>query len=107
MRLGNYDKAGKSAVIIADELLSKAGTGQGYYTQARDMLRDAQMDLAAKGRHPPAELVTLLRLLHSYNIVKGLTAREQDVNAARMLVSARNVMLQFILFLTKLADTVL
>jgi WD repeat-containing protein 19 len=96
MRLGNYDKAGKSAVIIADELLSKAGTGQGYYTQARDMLRDAQMDLAAKGRHPPAELVTLLRLLHSYNIVKGLTAREQDVNAARMLVSARNVMLQFI-----------
>lgn len=86
MRLGNYDRAGKSAAIIADELLSKAGTGQGYYTQSRDVLRDAQMDLAANGRPPPPEVSSRLRLLHSYSIVRGLMAREEHVNAARMLV---------------------
>jgi WD repeat-containing protein 19 len=86
MRLGNYDRAGKSAAIIADELLSKAATGQGYYTQSRDVLRDAQMDLAAKGRPAPTEVSSRLRLLHSYNIVRGLMAREEHINAARMLV---------------------
>jgi hypothetical protein len=90
MRLGNYDRAGKSAAIIADELLSKAGTGQGYYTQSRDVLRDAQMDLAANGRPPPTEVSSRLRLLHSYNIVRGLMAREEHVNAARMLVNFPN-----------------
>lgn len=89
MRLGNYDKAGKSAAIIADELLAKAGTGQGFYTQSRDVLRDAQIDLAAKGRPPSSEISSRLRLLHSYNIVRGLMAREEHVNAARMLVSIR------------------
>jgi hypothetical protein len=89
MRLGNYDRAGKSAAVICDELLSRAATGPGFYTKARDVLRDAQMDLAAKGRPPPAEVSSRLRLLHSYNIVRGLNAREEHVNAARMLVRIR------------------
>jgi WD repeat-containing protein 19 len=98
MRLGNYDKAGKSAVVIAVEILSKAGTGQGYYRQARDVLRDASIDLEAKGRVPPTEVSMLLRILHSYQIVKGLTAREEHINAARMLVTLRISDMRFWLF---------
>ena len=98
MRLGNYDKAGKSAVVIAVEILSKAGTGQGYYRQARDVLRDASIDLEAKGRVPPTEVSMLLRILHSYQIVKGLTAREEHINAARMLVTLQIPDMRFWLF---------
>jgi hypothetical protein len=40
----------------------------------------------------------LLRILHSYQIVKGLTAREEHINAARMLVTLRISDMRFWLF---------
>lgn len=88
MALGNYEKAAKTAVIIA-----KQEQEIGSYRVAHRILFDTHKDLEAQKIRIPSDLKRNLMLLHSYVIVKTLVKTMNDhETSARMLIRvAKNI----------------
>eukprot|EP01012_Entosiphon_sulcatum_P034005 TRINITY_DN4306_c0_g1_i1.p1 TRINITY_DN4306_c0_g1~~TRINITY_DN4306_c0_g1_i1.p1 ORF type:complete len:1383 (+),score=422.30 TRINITY_DN4306_c0_g1_i1:301-4449(+) len=88
MALGNYEKAGKTAVIIA-----KQEQEIGNYRVAHRILYDTYRELDTQKIRISSDLKRNLMLLHSYIIVKSLVKSLNDNStAARMLLRvAKNI----------------
>lgn len=88
MALGSFEKAAKTAVVIA-----KQEQEQGNYRAAHKILFDTHKDLEAHKIRIPSDLKRNLMLLHSYIIVKTLVKSMNDhETSARMLIRvAKNI----------------
>ena len=88
MALKNYDKAMKTAVLIANKEQSV-----GSYRQAHKILLDTALVLQDKGVRLASDLRRTLMLVHSYLSVKHLLKPLEDhISAARLLLRvARNI----------------
>ena len=88
MALGNFEKAAKTSVIIANK-----SQEAGNYRAAHKSLVETALVLQEKKIRIPADLRRNLMLVHSYLIVKHIVAPLDDMdNATRMLLRvARNI----------------
>uniref|UniRef100_A0A7E4VS44 WD_REPEATS_REGION domain-containing protein n=1 Tax=Panagrellus redivivus TaxID=6233 RepID=A0A7E4VS44_PANRE len=80
-----YSEAAKTAMI-----LSQAEQQRGNYKVARDLLYQMYKQLVINNLHVPASLMDSLIILHSYLVVKSLIKRNDQKNAARMLIRVAN-----------------
>jgi WD repeat-containing protein 19 len=87
MALGNFKQAAKTASLIA-----KQEQDLGNYLAAHNVLFDIIGQLEQRNIHVPADLRHALMLVHSYIIIKDLTATKDAILPARMLVRiAKNI----------------
>ncbi len=81
MALRQYEKAAKTAVIIAKEEQSL-----GNYSNAHDVLFNMHQELSAHALSVPAEMRAALVLLHSYRLARAHARSGDHLKAARMLL---------------------
>jgi len=88
MALGNFEKAAKTAVIIA-----RQEQELGSYRAAHRILFETHRDLDAQRLRVPADLRRNLMLLHSYVIVKTLVKvlGDHETSARMLLRVAKNI----------------
>uniref|UniRef100_A0A7S3LUV7 WD repeat-containing protein 19 n=1 Tax=Palpitomonas bilix TaxID=652834 RepID=A0A7S3LUV7_9EUKA len=80
LALGNYVQAAKTAVIIA-----RQEQELGNYKVAHSILFDMHQDLVKQQTKIPDDLLSTLRLLHSYILVKVHVKKSDHKGAAKML----------------------
>ena len=78
--LRDYDAAAETSVAIARQEME-----MGNYKIAHAQLFDTHQELTRDGKRPPAELKSLLLLLHSYALVKTMVRRKDHASSARLL----------------------
>uniref|UniRef100_A0AC34QFN3 Uncharacterized protein n=1 Tax=Panagrolaimus sp. JU765 TaxID=591449 RepID=A0AC34QFN3_9BILA len=76
-----YSEAAKTAIILSQEEQKR-----GNYKLARDLLFQMHRQLIIHNLRVPSNMIDALVLLHSYLIVKPLVKRNEQKNAARMLI---------------------
>jgi WD repeat-containing protein 19 len=87
MSLKQYKEAARTAIIIAREEQTL-----GNYRGAHDLILESTLQLKRTNAAVPAELESMLLLLHSYILVKTLVRLDQHSSAARMLIRvAKNI----------------
>jgi len=88
--VGNFEQAGKTALLIA-----KNEQDRGNYRTVHDLLFKTFKDLKEQHLPIPLDLYKKMVLLHSYVIVKRIVKRGEHYTAAQLLLRVANDIHQF------------